>query len=431
MEQERVIELALAGHNIFLTGQAGTGKSYTLNKIIKKLRDQDKVVAVTASTGIASTHIDGSTIHSWAGIGIKEELIIDDLYKLKNNKFSYDRINSADVLIIDEISMLHDYRFDMVQEVCNFIKDKNKVFGGLQVIVCGDFFQLPPVTRGKKNKHYCFNAKSWSTVNFTTCYLMKIYRQESDLHFIEILNAIRSQTLTDQHLNTLSRLVTNTKNSQKAVNLYCKNVNVDIENNSELRKLPGEMGFHKMIEKTSKDLSDVQKEFKIKNLKKNLLVSEYLAMKEGAKVMTLVNRPKKGYVNGTLCEVVDLDEMEDGIITVKTLKDGWELEVEMHKWKSTEYDVVTETEKTVASVEQFPLKLAWAMTIHKAQGATFDFVNLDLSDTFEDNMGYVALSRVTTLDGLYLSGYNHKALQIDPIIIKKDIEFLEESKKYE
>lgn len=419
MKQERAIALAKEGHNIFLTGQAGTGKTYTLNKIIDELELEYKIVAKTASTGIAATYIDGQTIHSWSGIGIKEKLSLDDLFKIKNNKYSRARIQSAEVLVIDEISMLHAKTLNLVDEVCRFVKDKkDKPFGGVQIIVCGDFFQLPPVTHNKKDISYCFLSSSWHTAKFKTCYLTKIYRQEGDKTFIEILNAIRNNSINENHLKILNSLSSNKKHIEKAVNLYSKNVDVDIENAMELNKIQNEPHFFYM---TSEGI-----DFKIDKLKKNVPVQETVMIKNGAKVMTVINDKKKKFVNGTIGIV---EEIGENHVSIRKMKNDDIITIRRNEWKEKEHNGIIE--KTVAIVEQIPLKLAWALTVHKSQGATFDYVNLDLTDTFTYNMGYVALSRCTTLDGIFLSGYNSNALEIDPIILKNDKYFLEESKENE
>ena len=283
MEQEKVKDLALAGRNLFITGSAGTGKTFILNEIIKELKDQGRGVAVTASTGISSTHLNGTTIHSWAGIGIKDKLIIDDLYKLRNNPFARKRITEVDVLIIDEISMLHDFRLDLVNEVCRFVREKeDKPFGGLQVLLCGDFYQLPPVTRNSKKgeQNYCFNAKCWDYSDFKTCYLTKIYRQEKDSLFIEILNSIRANTVTDDHLRVLNGLSKN--NVSNSVNLFCKNINVDILNTKELSKIEEENHICTMSSKGNP-------QFLVDNMIKNCLAPEHLILKKGSHVMFLAN----------------------------------------------------------------------------------------------------------------------------------------------
>jgi len=418
MEQEKAIEYAIRGHNIFLTGKAGTGKTYTLKKIIKELRELGKVVAVTASTGIAGVHLGGSTIHSWAGIGIKTKLSQDDLFKIANNRFSRERIFRADTLVIDEISMLHDFRFDMVEEVCRFVKRMDMIFGGMQVIVSGDFFQLPPVNRDKL-KNYCFNSGAWKNINMKTCYLQKIYRQQGDEEFIGILNNIRKNSVTESQRRRLDGLSENKKYYDMGVNLYCKNVSVDIENAVQLSRIKSESFISRM---TAEGL-----EFKVIELKKNCLAPETLIIKEGAKVMILVNDiPKMRYCNGTLGEVVGFS-IDEEVIVIKSYKTGEYLEIGKFTWEIEEYSPKEHRDVVVAAVTQFPIKLAWALTVHKSQGATFDYVNLDLRDAFEENMGYVALSRVTSLDGLYLSGYKDEALFVDDYVIEHDKVFREES----
>jgi len=428
MDQKQAMKLALEGHNLFITGKAGTGKSYTLNKIIKKLKDKGKKVAVTASTGIAATHIDGKTIHSWAGIGIKEKLIIDDLHALRNNPYSFRRIAGMNVLIIDELSMLDNCRLDLVDQVCRFLKEGDKPFGGLQVIVCGDFFQLPPVEKSKNPQiDYCFYAKSWAAADFKVCYLEKIYRQ-NDTVLIDILNNIRRNKVTSEQIEVLKGLSQNFKHTDDAVNLYCKNVDVDAMNLYELNQLEGDPSFSYMTHDKRAQV------FHINGLKKACLAPETLLLKEGAKVMHLINDPRTGLVNGTLAEVTDLsgmhDEVSGGYVEIKTLKTGETISVVRHKWKLTEYNAGG-YEKIIAWIEQFPLKLAWALTVHKSQGATFNYVNTDLTDVFVQNMGYVALSRATALKGIYLKGFNEIALEVDPEIIEKDKEFLQESSQNE
>lgn len=425
MTQDKAIELALEGHNIFLTGKAGTGKTYTLNKIIEAMRAEGRTIAKTASTGIASTHINGTTIHSWAGIGIKEKLKEEDLFKLRNNKFARERIESVDVLIIDEISMLHDYRLDMVEEVCSFVRGKiHGPFGGLQVIVSGDFFQLPPVERDSDKKNYCYQAKAWDYANFKTCYLHKIYRQAEDDSLVSILNAIRQNSIDSSHTAILDEMACNTKNIKKSVNLFCKNVNVDLFNAVELNKLKTESFI-------SKSETSGIVDFKIEQIKKNMLAPDTLILKEGAKVMVVVNNFNQGIVNGTLGEITDLSGIEDGVVEIEIFKTGRRVNIGKHKWEMEEFDPQSGKDKVVASVKQYPLKLAWALTVHKSQGASFDYATIDLTDTFVENMGYVALSRLTSLDGLHLSGYNNTALQTDDNIIKKDLEFIAESENNE
>ena len=424
MTQEKAIELALQGHNIFLTGQAGTGKSYTLNKLIEIMEMKGKVVAKTASTGIASTHINGQTIHSWSGVGIRRVMIDDDMYKLKNNSYFSKRLCNTDVLIIDEISMLDGNTLGLIENVCRFVIDKTRIFGGLQVIVCGDFYQLPPVNKSNSKDDYCFLSEAWRQTGFKTCYLEKIYRQQNDSEFIELLNAIRNDSVHKDHHDMLKALEYNKEYVEQGINLYCTNKNVSTENTMQLQKLPGESYVFRYEGKGDP-------EWKLDALKKNILAEETLMLKIGAKIMILVNDTKGQYVNGTLCKVTDIEYEEDepleSIIQVEKFCDGRRLNICMNTWKMTENDGTGE--KTLAKFIQFPLKLAWSLTVHKSQGATFDYLNLDLRDVFTHNMGYVALSRCTTLAGIYLAGYNNMTLHIDPVVREFDNECRIKSKE--
>jgi len=409
-----------------------TGKTYTLNKIIEALEEKGKIIAKTASTGIASTHINGQTVHAWSGTGIKEKLTKDDLFKIARNPWSRKRIINTDVLIIDEISMLKGVKLDVIEEACRFVFENNEPFGGLQVIVSGDFFQLPPVDRSP-NKDYCFKSRSWNTANFNICYLEKIYRQ-SEENFINLLNGIRENSINDNKIELLDSL-NKEDYSDESIKLFCKNANVDVINAQKLNEIDKNPVFFYMKEEG--------KEYQLKILKKNCLAEETLMLKEGAKVMFIQNDFDNGIVNGTQGEVVKFDEYttytkdgeEDKVFPnvpyVKLLKDKRVVPVVPGKWEVEEYDEKSQKNVVVARINQMPLKLSWALTIHKSQGATFDNINIDLSDVFEYGMGYVALSRATSLGGISLSGYNQQSLMVSPEVLEQDSIFKEESKRIE
>ena len=204
MKQETALKLLKAGENVFLTGSAGAGKTYTLNQYIRYLKSRKVPVAITASTGIAATHMNGMTIHTWAGIGIKETLSDDDLKRLKERKYLKEHLENAQVLIIDEISMLHAKQLNLVNQVLKYFKENECAFGGIQVIVAGDFFQLPPVSKkDEKNRDkFCFMSEAWVEAKFRVCYLTEQHRQGED-PLNEILNAIRHQQINQNHLNIL------------------------------------------------------------------------------------------------------------------------------------------------------------------------------------------------------------------------------------
>ena len=201
MDQKLALEIMLSGESVLLTGSAGSGKTYILNQFIKSSRAEGKNVSVTATTGLAATHLNGNTIHSWAGIGINNSLhknFFDNLLKGRR-----DTIKNTDVLIIDEISMLHDYRLDMIEMVTRTVRENDKPFGGIQLILCGDFFQLPPVSRSDEpDSSFVVNSQSFKELDPVICYLDEQHRQD-DVEFLDILNAIRSGDVRKRHAGLL------------------------------------------------------------------------------------------------------------------------------------------------------------------------------------------------------------------------------------
>ena len=204
MKQETALKLLKAGENVFLTGSAGAGKTYTLNQYINYLKARKVPVAVTASTGIAATHMNGMTIHTWAGIGIKDHLSDDDLKRMKERKYLKEHLENAQVLIIDEISMLHAKQLNLVNQVLKYFKESDEAFGGIQVIVAGDFFQLPPVGKNDERNRdkFCFMSDAWVEAKFRVCYLTEQHRQDDEI-LNQILNAIRAQDIQQVHTQAL------------------------------------------------------------------------------------------------------------------------------------------------------------------------------------------------------------------------------------
>jgi len=394
MKQTLALAILDSGHSIFLTGPAGSGKTYVLNQFVKNARRDGKSVAVTASTGLAATHLGGNTIHSWAGIGIADELHkkhVNDMSKSRR-----EQIENADILIIDEVSMLHDYRLDMVDEVCRQVRGKRDVpFGGLQVILSGDFYQLPPVNRNESRQgNFVVSSKAWEGLDPVVCYLEEQHRQEDD-ELLEILTALRANDLRRRHAERLlERKVVRTPFDDPVTELYTTNVNVDAVNESKLKAMDGEIHEYQMTSTGRKGA--------VESLKKSCLSPETLSLKKGAFVMFVKNSQEKKYVNGTLGVVVGFAEDTDYPI-VET-KNGRKIQTKPDTWE------MRDGEKKVASVSQIPLRLAWAITVHKSQGMTLDSAHVDLSNAFVPGMGYVALSRVRSLKTLTLGGLNRTAL---------------------
>jgi len=476
MRQSSALDILKTGQNVFLTGSAGSGKTYTLNQYIDYLRARRVPVAVTASTGIAATHMSGTTIHSWSGIGIKDELSDRDLSNLSRKQFLADRLKDTAVLIIDEISMLHAKQLNLVSQVLKYVRKNDKAFGGIQVVVAGDFFQLPPIgSKGETNREkFAFMSEAWLDAKFHICYLSEQHRQVSEaanggLDLDDILNQIRRQEVTFEAIAALEATFDQDVDI-KRTRLYTHNLNVNKINDKELAALEGDM---MRFEATSTGDSKL-----VETLKKTVRTQDDLILKIGAKVMFIKNNSELGVSNGTMGELIgfaavkiednqdnssalieDDEDVDSGTEsdtdnatendeasakTAKTkpkkdsdkkqpkpkktttqkmpvvrLNSGREVVAEPEEWI-----IEDETGEVLASYEQVPLCLAWAITIHKSQGMTLEAAEIDLSRTFELGQGYVALSRLKSLAGLQLLGMNDMSLQLDPLARGADRRFL-------
>ena len=469
MRQSSALDILKTGQNVFLTGSAGSGKTYTLNQYIDYLRARRVPVAVTASTGIAATHMNGTTIHSWSGIGIKDELSDRDLTNLSRKQFLADRLKDTAVLIIDEISMLHAKQINLVSQVLKHVRKNDKAFGGIQVVVAGDFFQLPPIgSKGESNREkFAFMSEAWLDAKFHICYLSEQHRQVSEaanggLDLDDILNQIRRQEVTFEAIAALEATFDQNVDI-KRTRLYTHNLNVNKINDKELADLNGEM---MRFEATS--VGDTKL---VETLKKTVRTQDDLVLKVGSKVMFIKNNTELGVSNGTMGELIgfaavkindDKDNSDDLIEaddigsekdsdagsdkkTAKSAKEKAKKDKEKAKTKkpttqkmpvvrlNTGREVIAEPEEWIiedetgdvlASYEQVPLCLAWAITIHKSQGMTLEAAEIDLSRTFELGQGYVALSRLKSLAGLQLLGMNDMSLQLDPLARGADKRFL-------
>jgi len=399
MKQKKALEILNSGKNVFLTGSAGTGKTFVLNSFIK---DCKKCLGITASTGIAATHLNGMTIHSWSGIGINNDLNESQIKKLLTKKYLVKRLREVEVLIIDEISMLDAKRFDLVDKILRKIKDPFLPFGGVQLITCGDFFQLPPINNWDNS--FSYNASSWEKANFKVCYLEDSYRQNEDEEFMKILNKIRNNKVDSKALNKL--LTRQNVEVEHSTKLYSLNVDIDKINNEKLGKLKGEEKQYEMIGSGETNI--------LNHLKKSCLAPQTLRLKKDAVVMFVKNNQEEGYFNGSMGKVAFFNKQGNPVIRLKSGN--------LIHTKRTFFGI-EDNGKILAEVEQLPLRLAWAITIHKSQGMSLDGAEIDLSKTFEYGMGYVALSRVRTLKGINLLGMNKRALEVSPEILEKDKEF--------
>jgi nucleoside-triphosphatase THEP1 len=420
MTQNEALNILKTGANVFLTGEPGSGKTHTVNEYIDYLHSYNIEPAITASTGIAATHIGGMTIHSWSGIGIKNKLDKYDLDKIAGSEHISKRLRRTKILIIDEVSMLSAETLSMVDAVCREVKQSSEPFGGLQVVFVGDFFQLPPIVRMSREEDYqgllieespiarfACDSPAWERARPIVCYLTEQHRQD-DRIFLSILSSIRSNDFDEEHMGHIEKRKISHGSAPAGIpKLFSHNADVDRVNDDTLSKIESETRTFQMSSQGAPAL--------VAALIKGCLSPEKLTLKAGASVMFTKNNPREGFVNGTLGTVIGFSRTS-GHPQVKT-KNGMTIEVAPLEWVVEENGVVR------ARIVQVPLRLAWAITVHKSQGMSLDAAVMDLSQVFEFGQGYVALSRVRRLSGLHLLGWNQRTFQVHPEILAKDESF--------
>lgn len=414
-----IVNLINQGKNIFVTGNAGTGKSFLLNRLKQKYK---KKLELTSTTGLAAVNIKGVTIHSWCGVGICKKTIQKCVSDILEKKTLVNKIRKCKLLAIDEISMLKGYTFTYIDQVLRMVREEDAPFGGIQVLLFGDFFQLPPVEQGYSEKDFCFETQTWEDLNLATIKLEKIYRQ-TDLSFIKALNDIREGKITNDDINLLkSREIDYDTSNSSILHIFSRNDEADNYNlkkfnslNSKIYSYSADLGVYRGKNFVKEKLNE--RELIILDIfQKNSKATKTIEFKKGCRVMLLINLDfDKGLINGSCGEITALDK--DGI-TVK-FDNGIETNVEKH-----EFEYYYNDEK-VASMTQYPLKLAYAITIHKSQGMTLDNVVVDCNKIFEEGQTYVALSRVRSINGLYLKGFTEDKIKVN----KKVVEFYKNLEK--
>ena len=407
-KQQKAYDLMTQGKNIFITGGGGVGKSWLIKYFTERTY---KNVAITSTTGVSSLIIGGSTLHSYLGIGLGRDSVNKLVSNIRKKSFYKNRWLELDILIIDEISMLNPELFDKLNDIAQTLRRTMRPFGGIQIILSGDFCQLPCVD----SSSFCFEAETWNEVIKHTIHLDEIIRQR-DRDFQICLNEIRLGNIPENVQKIINRCVGITfdkTNQIKPTKLYPLNRSVDSVNNRKLEKLINKNGTQ--YEYNIDFVNNTRRKLDKDSMSKYCLAPETLILTENCQVMLIYNLDHDlGLVNGSRGVVT---RFEDDLPVVKFMN-GVEKTIDFNTWE------ITEKDKVIATLSQIPLRLGYAFSIHKSQGCTLDYAIIDLSNIFEYGMGYVALSRVKSLDGLSIKKINWDQIVCHP----KAVEFYKKIK---
>jgi ATP-dependent DNA helicase PIF1 len=456
-EQALALDLIREGRNVFLTGVAGTGKSLVLKKAleyVKETYEHNEYVAV-APTGSTAIALEGQTVHSFAGIGIPK--IYTDFRKMKSNKKIKKRWENLKILVLDEVSMVSGEFFDSLSRVVSDIRNDPRPFGGIQLIVCGDFLQLSPIAPRKweveqnmngirekegletreeawswlfLNRGFCFQSEAWSKSAFEVVELKHVFRQ-SNRNFVNILRDIRVGSVTPDTVRYLrencERPLPPNKFGVQPTILHSKNVNVGKENLVDLEKLSGHTVIYEAFDEVEREKGVgkwVEKKLFDSSFFKSCTAEKHLQLKIGAQVMLIKNlghnsmltNGSRGTVVGfrTVKRSTDAASLLPGVTSypVVRFKNGLQRVITPQKFQSRIFGMGTCTRTAI------PIKLAWAITTHKAQGLTLDYVIADVGQVFAEAQLYVALSRVSDETGLELRNFSEKRVKANPLALR-------------
>jgi ATP-dependent DNA helicase PIF1 len=456
-EQRHVVELVKRGDSIFFTGVAGTGKSFTLKQIAREMGTDG--IFFTAMTGVAASQIpEATTLHSFAGIGRGDGTLEQVLVRVRTNKVAVKNWQTARILVIDEVSMLSRRLFEMLDFIAKALRKKSTDFGGIQLVMVGDFFQLPPVSSNDSqaqagDKEKCFESVVWTRKIRSCVALRTVYRQK-DQALVAMLNEVRYNNITQHTLDlirSLARPIPNVARDVTPTMLLPFNNQVDRINESKLAAINAPAFRYEAIDSGADS-------FLVSNLNNICMLAQTLTLKKGASVMLLKNYNNVKLYNGSVGVIIGFKQRaliddsssaqpgaspdqgrnsrnkvvreagqveilesksactpKDCLVPVVRFADGREYPV---GYDSYEMDGLTRDSPCRARREQIPLKLAWALTVHKSQGMSIDMLVVDLSKVFEPGQAYVALSRARTLEGLQVLSFDPRRCWCDPKVVQ-------------
>lgn len=415
---EHIVALIEGGNNVFITGGAGVGKSFTLNKLKEKYKER---LHITSTTGVSAINVNGQTLHSWAGIGLADKPVEDVVKKIRKKPALYKTLLCCEMLAIDEISMLDNITFDYVNEVLKAVRENDKPFGGIQVLLFGDFFQLPPVRMKEDGKDFCFNSQAWKDLNLKAILLKNIKRQ-SEKELSEALNNVRIDKTSAEDLKVFYKrdVAPDYEAPKDILQIFGTNADADAYNDKCFNEIPerpytyeakdelyiyNDIGEPSVTVIDTKNITDkTVSKYDLMALKKfneDCKAPEKLELKEGCRVMLLKNIDvKKGLANGSCGTVKQLTSGSIDILFDNGVRANLE---------PAEFEYIKEG-RTKIKRTQYPLRLAYGITIHKSQGMTFDKLVVNFNRIFDYGQAYVALSRTKTLEGLIIRGFDHNKI---------------------
>lgn len=411
--QNTAYQFFLQGKNILITGQAGTGKSHLVKKIVAHCERTRRNISVTAMTGSAAVLINGKTLHSWGSLGLGDRsagYLAEKILASWPKKVKWQRCK---VLIVDEVSMMNATFFNLFEEVARLVKGNENPFGGIQVVLLGDFYQLPPVAKAGEDNRFCFESDRWNEVINDVCVLSEIMRQKDPI-FQKVLSEVRVNRLSPETIDIINSRVGIQPDISSGIvptMLYSTKKSVDQINKTEFEKLPAEdvieyeASYEIVGERISK-MRDVDFDRFKEQVDKENNYERVLQLSAGAQVMLLKNiDQEKGLVNGSRGVVVSFDQ---DLPIVKFING----EIETINYQEYSYEI---SSVSTIVAKQVPLSLAWCSTIHKSQGQSLDYVKINIGKgIFEYGQTYVALSRARSLEGLFIEEFDPTKIKVHP-----------------